>query len=311
MKEVILYDEHSLNDVIKTLNQLFIKLNKCGKEKEQFLKNFTKCFSVPNTANLAWQCIKKETKKFEVPSDVGSVLDPYILFKNFELTPYIGSIKNGVMFCEGMTIGLKMILAKKAEMSYRLDYAPDKGLHFNFEIVDNHEKYPLCIKLRFSTSRFGFSLKDQSLCENNPKKTSTFLQAIKLKFWLKMSIAHTLVSKKDLGTDNTQTPDEQLLNFVRGNKKYNFDTVKEHIVSLLPNDEAKGNVNNSNEPKDLFEYLMKEEMIRAKTRESIFITIANKDDSRRLLENHHFLQDADQTDSEKRIDSEQPPKLAK
>lgn len=305
MREIILTRQQSLTETLRMLNKAMLVLEKKSSyDKKQFLAEFIKAFSAD--AKSVWKLLSKIAQKFADPRQP-DLADPTTILRDYKLVPYIGSINHGVMFCEGIVIGIQVQLTENTLVSYRLDYAPDKHLHFNFEIYDGQEKYPLAIPLRFSTGRFGFSLLDLNSCDKNEQKTNTLLEAIKLKFWLKMTIAHTLITKPPHETDNSKKPAQQLFEFVRGGTQYDFATVKDHIISCLPKDTGKMRISACQTERALLECLIQSPGIRAKVRNSIFITITEQDESARILEKQHYLTEVDINDSEKRIDSEQPP----
>ena len=309
MKEIILPGQHGLTQIVKKLNKAFIVLKRMPeKERKQFLKKFCTTFSeahAPSEIKKVWTLIEEKADRFDEANDV---VDPLIVLRDYGLSPYIGDLTHGVMFCKGMTIGLELPLTKNMTLSYRLDFAPDKLLHFNCELRDgNSEKYPLCIPLRFSTGRFGFTHADKLNCEHDERKTSVFLEATKAKFWLKMTIANTLIAAPMNEIDHTKSANEQLFNFLRGNTKYDLTTIKAYLIERLPQDMGKARIRACQTEQELLTCIMQKPVIRATARESIFETIAAKDESRRLLRNQEQLVDAMVADSDQRIDSEQPP----
>lgn len=305
MKEIILPDERSLTETIRTLNKALLVLkNKSTRDKKQFLADFSKAFSLG--AKSVWQLLDNTAKKFVDPNKP-DLADPLTVLRDYHLNPYIGSITHGVMFCDGMVIGIQLPLSDQVMVTYRLDYAPDKHLHFNFEIYDGKEKYPLAIPLKFSTGRFGFTSEDRKNCDKNEQKTNTFLEATKLKYWLKMTIAYTLIRAQANASDNVNTPEKQLFDFVRGNKQYDLATIKDYIIAQLPKETGKLRIRACQTELALLECLIQNPIIRAKIRESIFVTIAGQDESARILEKKHHLNEIDITDSDQRLDSDKPP----
>lgn len=307
MKEITLPDQYSLTQTLKKLNKAFIILKDLpDKNKKRFLQDFYKIFSQANTpekVKQVWAMIVKISDTYAGMDDVG---DPLVMLRDHAIPTYIGDMTHGVMFCKGMVIGLVLPLTKEVTMSYRLDFAPDKLLHFNFEIRGS-EKYPLCIKLNFSTGRFGFTQTDKLVCEKNQQKMETFLEAIKFKFWLKMTIAHTLLTAPRNEINHDKKEQDQLLDFLRGESKYDFDTLKAYIIKQLPEDASKLLITASQTEQQLLTCIMQTPVIRAATRESIFVTLSSKDETKRMLQNQYYLQDVIPTDSDQRLDSEQPP----
>lgn len=337
MTEITLPDQRSLTQMTKKLNQAFIVLNsQPTREKNQFLKDFCKAFSeAEKTAEKAekaektaekgekadrakaerddkikkvWAVIEKRATFFKSDMDI---VDPLVVLRDCKMSPYIGTKSHGVMFCKGMTIGLQLELTKDASMSYRLDFSTDgKLLHFNFELSNGKETYPLCIPLRFSTGRFGFTQKDRLNCVDNNQKMEAFLEATKIKFWLKMTIANTLITAPKNEPHPSDIPNEQLFNFVRGVTKYDLAAIKAYLVEQLPQGVGKTRINACTTELELLTCIMQKPVIRATARESIFTTLVTKDQTRRLLKDIGDLEGAIFADSEQRIDSEPAPQAA-
>ena len=316
MQEKTLPGQHSLSKTLRAIHRIFVVVDKkTEKEKKAFLKTFKALATKDFTK--AWQYILKQDNAFV---DEGlDMASPVVLFQNYALPAYIGKKDHGVMFCKGLVIGLKLVLPGNANMSYRLDFATDekdpekdKRLHLNFEIYDGEEKYPICILLRFSTGRYGFSQQDYQKCLLDPAKMLAFLEIIKVKFWLKMTLGKTWVDRAAQAAlvpqvNNVELPAQQLMAFVKGDAPYAFDTVKNYICSLLPGDVGKARLNLCRNEQELFRCINERPPIRANMRHDIFVRIAEKDDSGILLSGLHHLKDAVQADSDQRIDSEQPP----
>lgn len=317
MQEKTLPGQYSLSKTLDVLHKVFVVVDKKStQEKKEFLKKFKKL--AVQDFSQAWRYVLEQEKKFV---DAGhDMVSPIILFQQYKLPAYIGKKNHGVMFCEGLVIGLKLPLHGKANMSYRLDFATDdkdpdkdKRLHLNFEIYDGEEKYPICILLRFSTGRYGFTQQDYQACLQDPSKMLAFLEIIKVKFWLKMTLGKTLVDhaeqERDVAPPDAQLarPEQQLLAFVKGEPHYDFTVLKNYISSLLPSDMGKARLNLCRNEQALLLCLQERPPIRANTRFDIFVRIAEKDTSRTLLSGLHHQKDAVQADSDQRIDSEQPP----
>lgn len=341
MTEITLPGQHSLTQMIKKLNQAFIVLNsQSTREKNQFLDDFCKAFSEAEEAaekaekaektvengdkadrakakakaerddkiKKVWAVMEKRATLFKSNIDI---VDPLVVLRDCKMSPYIGTKPHGVMFCKGMTIGLKLELPKHASMSYRLDFSTDgKLLHFNFELSNGKETYPLCIPLRFSTGRFGFTQKDRLNCVDNRQKMEAFMEATKIKFWLKMTIANTLITAPKNEPHPSDMPNEQLFNFVRGVAKFDLPAIKAYLVEQLPQGVGKTRINACTTELELLTCIMQKPLIRATARESIFTTIVTKDPTGRLLKDIEELEDAIVADSEQRIDSEPPPQAA-
>ena len=166
--------------------------------------------------------------------------------------------------------------------------------------------------MRFSTGRYGFSQQDYQKCLLDPAKMLAFLEIIKVKFWLKMTLGKTWVDRLAQAEllpqgNHVELPSQQLMAFVKGDVPYDFETVKNYICSLLPGDMGKMRINLCRNEQELFQCINERPPIRANMRHDIFVRIAEKDASGILLSGLHHLQDAVQADSDQRIDSEQPP----
>lgn len=343
MPEITFPQSASLTQTLKKLNKAFILLNTSdAKTKKDFLESFYKAFAEIKTEQeikdaekqaptgkkqtidpqkskarkenevkieTLWAIIGKIADKY---TRVDDVVDPTNVLGTHALPPYIGDMTDGVMFCDGMTIGLVLQLAKGVSMSYRLDFAPDKLLHINFEIIrkidHREEKYPICIKLKFSTGRFGFTAADRADCALHPERELAFLEAMKFKFWLKMTIARTLMAMPpNLGNDEL-AENKQLLAFVRGEANYDLNSVKRYIRKQLPEKASKLRITASQTEQELLACIKQTPALRAACRDSIFITLSDMDQTKRMLQYHHHLQDLKPhpADSDQRIDSEQP-----
>ncbi len=312
MKEFLLNGPQSLTETLDLLNKIFVVVdNKTDKNKKSFLKQFKELVK-NKSEKKAWDYVREQAVPFNHPNL--TIVDPTVLFQNCKLSPYIGEKDHGVMFCKGMVIGLKLKLDDNANISYRLDFDLDKWLHINFEIFDGENRYPFCIPLNFSTGRYGFSQKDKESCENDGDKKIALLQLTKVKFWLKMTIGYTLSTMNQQPRNAPQQHDDQIMekqlfSFLQGRGDYSFDSIKEHIVNMLPGAKGKHEIIMCENEQALLECINKKPAIRTKVRNSIFVHISENDDSGRLLSGLHHNYDVEPfIDSETRDDSEQPPK---
>ena len=314
MQEKSLVGHHSLSNTLKLLNKAFVVIDKKSpKEKKQFAKRFSEL--AVTDYKKAWNHLEKQTDEWQ--EEALDMLSPITLFQRYQLSPYIGKKDHGVMFCKDIVIGLKLDLGNGDNISYRLDFAHDedptknKLLHLNVELYHAKEKYPICVLLNFSTGRFGFSLKDKQDCMENENKLHALLEITKVKFWLKMTMGHTLVTRMRQPANpqppHGDIPAEQLMLFVTGDNKYDFDIIKEYLCSLLPKDTGKLRVRGCQDELSLLRCLIEKSHIRAQALQSIFIKIAEKDETHRLLPGLEYLYDIDLADSEQRIHSDQAP----
>lgn len=311
MNEFLLKPDQSLMVSLSFLNKLLIVLdNKSPSEKKSFLKQFKQ--HAEKEPQKAWNYLCKQAQFNHDQDHV--LIDPAELFQRHQLTPYIGTKNHGVMFCKKMVIGLKLDLNDTANISYRLDFDETKKLHLNFEIFDGRDQYPFCIPLKFSTGKFGFTLTDKNACIGNSSKEDALLELTKVKFWLKMTIGYTLSCiAQQPGNPPRQndqnTVEEQLLSFIQGEDDYDFNTVKNYVISLLPGDAGKEKIRMCLNEQDLLTCINHKPNIRAKVRDGIFDHIAGYDESKRFLSGRHHNDDVEQkVDSDTKISSEEPPK---
>lgn len=312
MKEVLLDPPKSLTMTLDLLNKIFIGIDcKTDKNKKVFLKNL-KIIVTQKTAIEAWEYVCKQVDPHLAIKDI-IIIDSTDLFQYFNLSPYIGEKKHGVMFCQGMVIGLKLALGDNANISYRLDFDPNKELHINFEIFDNGDRYPFCIPLNFSTGKYGFSLKDKESCKTNDDKRLSLLELTKVKFWLKMTIGYRLsIINKNPTTPNrqhdTQPLKNQLFSFIQGSGDYSFNSIKNYIIDMIPGKKGREEIRMCESELALLECINKKPVIRSRFRHTMFAHISEQDKTGRLLEGLHHNHDVEQfIDSETREESEQPP----
>jgi len=311
MKEVTLAGLKSLTSTLSLINKIFIVLHKKTElEKEKFLNEFKKLAS--SNFKSAWKYIIEQADSFS--DNQFDIVNPVILFQTYGIPPYIGEIDHGVMFCKEMVIGLKLKLGGNANISYRLDFDLKKRLHINFEIYDNKDKYPVCIRLDFSTGRYGFSQADKKSCLQDDDKMIAIMELTKVKFWLKMTIGNTLASMARQNQNNpklndTTLPNEQLLAFVQGKDDYSFDTVKNYVSSLLL-PYGKKKISTCCTEQALLQCISEKPMIRSKVHHDIFGIFSKQDASSRLLSGLHHVYNVEQVDSDTKKDSEEPAKQA-
>ncbi len=313
MKEFVLKGDNSLTQTLALMNKLIASLQEAkSNKKNDFLTHFKK--NVKTSCDEAWSYICKQADSFD-PQE-RDMVDHTVLFQTYQLPVYLGKKDHGVMFCKNMVIGLKLELDDGASVSYRLDFDNEKKLHINFEIFcGRDEKYPFCIPIYFSTGRYGFSLEDKASCKNNPSKELVLLELMKVKFWLKMTIGHSLAvmikeQKTSLEQNDELPMEQQLLAFIQGQKHYSFDSVRKYVMTLLPANKGRLKIEHCKNEQELLQCINEKPVIRSKTRNSIFLSISKYDPDGQLLSGLYHNDDvALGIDSDKRIDSDQPPKL--
>lgn len=307
MNEYVLPGEHSLTQSLKLLHKLFLVLSSLDDSRhKKFLRDFVKQAS--RSPDRAWTYLCKEAQIFN--DEEFDLADPVLLFDTFKLPAYVGEKSQGVMFCKDMVIGLKLSLGKDKFISYRLDYDPAKKLHINLDVYNGQERFPICIPLRFSTGRFGFSYADMESCQDDDGKKDALLELTKYKFWLKMTMAHTLAGMgvDIVNTKNKMSIKKQLFNFLRGAGEYSFDTVKACIVNILVSAKGKKAINQCEDEKTLLSCIMDKPRIRAQVRHCLFEDIARNHSGGAALTGVHHNSGVEVGDSDTRIDSEKPPR---
>ena len=272
-------------------------------EQRKFLKEFKRLAS--SSLEKAWGFVVKQADS--LPTKL-ILINPVTLFQDHGLPPYLGEIDHGVMFCKDMVIGLKLPLGGEANVSYRLDFDPKKYLHVNFEVHDNLDNYPVCVPIKFSTGRFGFSPADKKSCTEGDEKWLALLELTKVKYWLKMTIGHSLASAIKQQSNNPKrndqpAPDEQVFAFVQGKENYCLETVKKYLCDrLLPVGQQK--IKDCSTEQALLQCVLKAPAIRAKVSQNFLSIFAKKDSSKCLLSGLHHVYELHKFDSEAKTDSE-------
>ena len=313
-REKTLAGHHSLTKTIAVMHRAFIVIQgKSDTEKKDFFKKFKEYFE--KDVAKAWNSLMGQAKKFE---EVGhDVVCPLTLFQHYDVPAYIGEKEEGVLFCKGMVIGLKLKLGDYANMSYRLDFDLEKRLHINFEVFGykDKSKYPICVMLNFSSGRFGFAQKDKQDCLQDEDKMLALLECTKTKFWLKMTMGKTLADMQRVNhvhqQDDGLLPKDQLLAFIQGDARYHFATVKDYVCDLMPVDKGQARIRGCQTEQALLQCMNERPIIRSEARYDIFVRITEKDPDHRLLKGLEHMKTVALADSDQRIDSEQPPTLVK
>jgi len=131
------------------------------------------------------------------------------IFSDPNLMPYIGKKDSANIKNEDFVIGLKgkiSIREENHDISYRVDYDPDKNLHINFIFSDNN----FCIHLPHRSDRFH--------CSESLSEVGRFIQ---YKFWTKMTLAYRAKNSPaniDTGNvhDKSSKPDQKIKDFITG-----------------------------------------------------------------------------------------------
>ena len=174
-----------------------------------------------------------------------NITSPTEIFRFYDLQPYIGDKSEGKKFADkDFIIGLQVECVNLL-IKYRLDYDPEKKLHLNLDfyeiLIKGGKKIGIELRHKFvlllknSTGRFGFT----AVPAGDLEMADLTAQAIKFKFWLKMSLAYYYTSNKIIidqsqADKNQDALSEQFLTFVKG-RPHSMDGFKYHISSFEPN----------------------------------------------------------------------------
>ena len=252
-KEIILNEKEpwGFSKTLVLLNERFAIL-KNGQKNPQVLLFLKQCLDKdPSKAYKAFDKLIQYRSIIPLLSQHNprdNITNPFEIFKFYNLQPYIGEKSEGKKFADkDFVIGLE-VECENLIIKYRLDYDPEKKLHLNLDFyevtlksgkkISVELKHKFAIFLKNSTGRFGFS----AVPEDNVELKQQTSQAIKFKFWLKMSMAYYYSSNK-LTIDQSQANNNQdklatqFLQFIKG-KPHNFEGFKHFIIPTLQDQNA-------------------------------------------------------------------------
>jgi len=185
--ELIYKTDQNLNQILRLLNGLFLKIAQSDGKKEIFAKIFKyvlDAFEKRNSQKLL-DFLENISNSEKLATSHHKKMFSYIGAKKLtSITPWLGNkaTKSSYLFCKDLVIGL-ILTSKEGVLRYRLDFDEKKLLHVNLDFIFYNNKKEC--QYNFAITGIGFPSRYYVVKENTVGS-----EAVKFKFFTKMSMAY-------------------------------------------------------------------------------------------------------------------------